>query len=135
MNSSVIEFTQARLDEEEAEAAGVITLNGTDTWRFDDGIARSERESERRFGGRCKVAVHESVTGCHTHIDWAGDWPAVSNEMRFIARFDPARVIAQVHYFRYLLEMHELGQLPDFVLEEAVSMWRDHPDYRKEWPK
>lgn len=133
--SDVIDFIKARLDEEEDEASDVIKLNGTDTWRFDDGVADSERESERRFGGRCKVAVHERVRGCHTVIDWAGDWPLVSNEMRFIARFDPARVIAQVHYFRYLIEMHELGQLPNYVLEEAVSLWRDHPDYSEEWAK
>lgn len=75
--SDVIDFIKARLDEEEDEASDVIKLNGTDTWRFDDGVADSERESERRFGGfggRIKVAVHERVRGCHTVIDWANGW-------------------------------------------------------------
>jgi hypothetical protein len=55
----------------------------------------------------------------------------------FWARFDPARVLADVVARRRILDWANSPSLPPhesfYVLDALASVWAEHPDFRDDW--
>ncbi|MBJ8342797.1 hypothetical protein JGU71_28295 [Antrihabitans sp. YC3-6] len=137
---TIIEFLKARIADDEEQARSVAAFNGTAEWRYDDGVERSKVESIRRYGPNTTINVvrHEIVWGPHTCIGGSGAWPARTQEMQFIARHDPARVLRECAAKRATIAAFR-DWLPDYddsvheALAPMAAIYSDHPDYREEW--
>ncbi|WP_415395191.1 DUF6221 family protein [Rhodococcus globerulus] len=146
--SDVIAFLNARLDDDEAVALTSQAVNyqsNSGVWTFSDGEAEAEWESQRRFGGRCKVVVHSSVRGGNFALDSSGNPRTQNPDMIHIARYDPARALRDVAAKRGVIREMEAARtsleerginVPFFItwtLWHLAAVYSDHPDYQKEW--
>ena len=111
----LVAFLTARLDEDEAAARAA----GGNTWR--EGCRSYDGETPWR-----DLDDYQGVSDAH-HVVVTDDGGASRDQCRFIARFDPARVLADVAAKRSLMF---LGQT---VVRGLAQTYRDHPDYRAEW--
>lgn len=157
---NITDFITARLDDDEKIALAAIECNRSDyrepgVWTFDDGKERAEQESQRRFGGRIKVAIHSTVRGMRNYIDHSGNPHLYNPEMEHIARHDPARVLREVQAKRAILALHTatdggsacegcgtVGVCDDWVTDDVndcpmlhalANVYADHPDFVAEW--
>jgi Family of unknown function (DUF6221) len=137
--SDLVEFLRARLDEDEAVAqAAVIPAHDAPNaykphpplsrWRYSDG-----GEVEIDYDDPGPYPEPWRVTQ-----DSEGLSPAICYETHghHIARYDPARILAEVDAKRRIIEHHR----PDDICDEACTTLRllalpyaDDPDYRDEW--
>jgi hypothetical protein len=112
---SIVDFLNARLAEDEREAQVAAEAIGDGTWIHGDRQVRSAR-----LALVAQTVVH-----------------------RYIARYDPARVLREVAAKRALLERHLIdygrghesaergGPCPEIGLLAGIYM--DHPDYDESW--
>lgn len=132
--NEILEFLQARLDEDEQTATAAIsaTFGGDSTWTSkDDGTGRQ---------------THGYVMADHTAICGHDDDDVLLPIADHIARYDPARVLREVEAKRRVLADYELykdAKYPDsdgghamaleVVLDLLAAVYSDHADYREEW--
>ncbi|WBF03791.1 hypothetical protein SEA_MAREELIH_8 [Gordonia phage Mareelih] len=85
------------INEDVAEARFVGEFNRTMSWKYSDGEKEARSASERRFGAayadHWKILPSQRVNGPHTVIKFSGQYPALTREMQFMAKNDPARTI------------------------------------------
>ena len=144
--SDLVAFWRARLDEDEAAARRATA----GPWRYDP--TREWRDPDRPFsGGEESVFAgpegDDATTVCCTG---PSDDPPSMDDARHIARWDPARVLADVAAKRVIVEMHRPwgGSLPDGTIDCQICGWRrfgcltllalaqpyaDHPDFDPAW--
>ena len=65
---------------------------------------------------------------CETEMSWIG-----RGARDHIARWDPARVLAECEAKRRLIALGEKDSYWDDVLRILALPYADHPDYREEW--
>jgi hypothetical protein len=147
--SDLVAFLKARLDEDEAVAREA----GGQRWRWDHGFGAMCNDKDCPYGhlvadGEPPTLLME-VHGFDIHQPWQG--------AEHIARWDPARVLAEVAAKRAILGIHEPVSLaPKFHPEVRVCArcgtvgedeidwpcdtvlalalpYADHPDYDPAW--
>jgi hypothetical protein len=147
---TVVEFLRARLDEDEQAARGATpgpwSYNPGKMWL--DGKAfetfdRSQGEEYVAHGGPSPFTGCVAATGPASHSQSMAD-------AAFIARHDPARVLAEVEAKRRIVEEHAMGTIYAFVREGPYCTADDqvypcrtlrllalphaaHPDYDEAW--
>lgn len=126
---NLIEFVNARLDEDEATAKAALWADDSAEW------TAFHRASTSAYGRWVIVdSYEEGVTEIRAH---AADDEGVA---RHIARFDPARVLREVKgkreiVWRCTIWMNEPGPGADqeSYLMDLAAAWSDHPDYDESW--
>ena len=134
-------FLEARIAEDEAVARAAVELHGSGDWRVRDAF---------RFGAMVVIGEpyediadwdDEPTYGDNLHGDF---YPA---EADHIARFDPARVLAECAAKRAVVEMiptvlpgrwsdgYEKGEYAAIfdVLRALAAPYSAHPDYDPSW--
>ena len=117
--SDLVEFLRARLDEDEQRARAAAEYQGYDRWVV----------SEVAYEGILVGSLVDGMLGMATPTT------------RHIARWDPARVLAEVDAKRRIVDRCEHYQtyedygwaLADEVLSLLALPYDCHPDYREEW--
>lgn len=133
--TTIIEFLNARLDEDEAAAQAVTAAGGHGGW---EALPLAELDGRRALAwGSFIFAVMDPVPegrACAEHA----------------ARHDPARVLREIAAKRSIIEICvgqgyvEDGPVPWsaappeapvtwFTLAELAAVYADHSDYRQEW--
>lgn len=121
---TIVEFLEARLEEDEAVAKAAFGADPTyATWAYEGDEVFAPMEGERH-SRLCLPAVDEDL-GAH------------------IAHYDPARALSEVVAIRSLVELY--GALSahwvlnaDYgfastTLRTLAAIYSDHPDYQQEW--
>ena len=140
---TLTEFLLARIADDEQGALSV----GVKSWQYDDGIEEARREGERRFGAGVSVVEHRRVYGPRFHVD-SSDSGQSAPDMQHIARWDPARVLAECEAKRRIVDKiasleeslyWEKSSDPVFNLDESAALqllalpYVDHPDCDQSW--
>lgn len=135
--ADLVAFLRARLDEDEADAKTAAIREG-EHWTFDEGKSIPEVAS-------WQSVMHEGIWDCDDPYD---DCNEICNEMRsegeHIARWDPARVLAEVAAKRAVLdEVTSLfvdGRVPLDPVTPALrvalafaQVYAEHPDFDEAW--
>jgi hypothetical protein len=118
----LIEFLGARLGEDEAAA------RACDMW--------PAPWSSEPNGSGWTVQSWKSGVPAVAHCEW-------SRPARHIARWDPARVLAEVEAKRRVIELLDVSQDPAMpaeawilvtrIAEAMACAWADHPDFDPAW--
>jgi hypothetical protein len=127
---TIVEFLEARIAEDERDAndatgASWVVLPGVDVSMVNID-ARLVRDDKWKFGrlGHIATTSHDAAYAEH------------------IARWDPARVVAECAAKRAILDQHERAhrvcvtcerEFPCPTLEIMAAVYSDHPDYDEEW--
>lgn len=133
---TLIEFLNARYDEDEAAARAVVDAGGESDWKAHP-IA--ELDGRRALtGGSFIFAVMDPVPEGHACAGHA-------------ARHNPARVLREIAAKRAVLDLHtwtasldgcwscsgdhgaDPTPAPCGTLRHMAAVYADHPDYRQEW--
>lgn len=127
---TITEFLTARLDEDEAAARNA---SGAE-WEVDD--QKHPEAIYADFPGAVSISV---VSGSR----WSGEASVFDNDAdaHHIARWDPARVLAEVEVKRTLIRWLNGDQIRNFcgyafgdlAIRVLVRPYVDHPDCREEW--
>ncbi|MCD2099572.1 DUF6221 family protein [Rhodococcus qingshengii] len=149
MALNIIDFINARLDDDEQIAMAAGECNRSDyrkfgEWTFDDGVAAEEERSQREYGGRIRFTIHSTVHGMQNYIRHSGNPHLYNPEMEHLARHDPARVLREVAAKREVLDVckhvhgHVSGNetadnLAESVLMSLANAWSTHADFKPEW--
>jgi len=121
MTTTLTEFLLARIAEDEAVARAVTP----GPWRIEKTSSHMDKET-------WAVADVERFRGYTNHVAVGEDKPLAI----YIARHDPARVMAECEAKRRIVEMIDDGQIDDDYLRvrRALALpYADHPDYLPEW--
>ncbi|MQS14507.1 hypothetical protein F7Q99_20115 [Streptomyces kaniharaensis] len=121
MTDGLIEFLRARIadDEQAARAAG------GDSWTVREHTADT-------------VAIYDSR---REPVVYDEGWPS-GEQMEYIARYDPARVLAEVDAKQRILAEcaaapnHDnwgMSSLAESILQRLALPYANHSDYRSEW--
>lgn len=112
-------FLTARLDEDEA-AAKLAQGQAGDQWRADVGMVAGNRPSET------PLAYYDGELWHNEGSESLSMHPDVS---AFVARHDPARVLAQVAAHRRIVELHAQDGDRDWCMEGCGmrSGWTGYP--------
>jgi hypothetical protein len=138
MTADLVAFLNARLDEDEQVAQAALGVNEMANARRGRPVARWESRDDG------SIWDTSDTPAIRVRFTWR-------REAAHIARWDPARVLAEVDAKRRILAAYtgwvdrnagpsladsvDAGQ--EYGLEEAVRYltlpYADHPDYRSEW--
>lgn len=106
---SITEFLEARIAEDEADA------------RLADGVTDKQEDDWQ------DVTQPLTVADTLKRESWAKKY---GHAYQHICRHDPARVLAECEFKRFLLA--KFGR-PCPTLFALAAVYADHPDYRPEW--
>jgi hypothetical protein len=118
----LVEFLLARIGEDEAAARGAYGVR----WEVIEGVNASQvlvhraeiRDDKWRVGHLGHVATVER-----------------GHDVAHIARWDPARVLAECAAKRRIVEMYAGQHGQPYVLHFLTLPYAAHPDYRQEWAR
>jgi hypothetical protein len=122
--SDLVEFLRARLDEDEAVARAAIQ----GPWCL--GSEGAKRPPEDILFGRSPLRADARVQVA----DLSAAWEKHANGAH-IARWDPARVLAEVAAKRRVPELYEELWDPSLyvVMQHLAQAYADHADYDPKW--
>lgn len=132
--ADLIEFLEARWDEEEAVARAAIPEGGSGSWPW----------TCQHEGMEQPPPSHDLCAwlgGCDEEIDLHDDGGHSVEQAQHIAYWDPARVLAEIDAKRALLYFLDPREAPSgegrFVAERVLVLLaqphRSHPDFDPTW--
>lgn len=144
--SDIVAFIRARLTEQ-AQAARRAATDGAMDWRYE---SYYDHEDSATI---CLLSFGDHSMSADQGSRPDDDNPLTLDELRHIARHDPARVLRGVEADRAILEMFETAQLSvevadgtplagatrlkaktlRRVLAARAAQWSDHPDFDPSW--
>ncbi|MFJ9558295.1 DUF6221 family protein [Nocardiopsis sp. NPDC101807] len=144
---TIVEFVNARLDEEERAAKAAADASGYDTWLSigieagPDDDAKWTAIADRSWG---IVAPHPEPPDDDTFYELGGELFRQRGSRGLtdhIARHDPARVLREVAAKRAVLALHQDAGMGDCAhssdpcptLRALAAPYVDHPDYDPAW--
>ena len=167
MSMTITDFLLARIAEDETVARAAVRGDDSERWNAERDWTGSSDEwtlasaSTRTIFRCCKegrnldaevrranealapLGMSEApIPGIENlHGDGRGIGVATEQEVRHIARHDPARVLAECEAKRRIVELFpDAAQDGDgwndagySVLRDLAAVYADHPDYREEW--
>lgn len=128
---TIVEFLEARLDEDEEAARDAAGWDSSGSIR-DEGLWHRD-------------GVNSVIDSARRMVVYGDGSAPDGSQATYIARFDPARVLREVAAKRAIMAEHGIDQdpcdahdamyesVPCDVILNLAAIYLDHPDYQAEW--